>query len=366
MPKRPKNMIFIEQHMHSVEFHHDELGSLGEGKLSFGRGTQVSGQLPMTSPIPHSDAEYVLGVVHAIAQNGKSYTLHGCKAYGLTIYADYLIVGKVPEGRLRRVSIRYSDISEWFLQWRRIEGKIGETLTWSELPQQISVDFEDDQRKFTLTTEYESDLTSKGEDHVLHEHVEFALEETNGVLTLDDAKGKAMEVARLLSILIAHPVSIMDIHVQTVDTNRFHRLYFPTFRPVDRDISDSMFVRSCFTQKHALDDQWQTIFQNYYRSPHRSVRWTRLAGMQRYEGFWEYKALGYISLLDSYVSHHAGRGKKSLTSPNPQKMRALESELDQMSPKLEQTTIKSILDAISRTFSFSQEPKFPEKRCLST
>ncbi|WP_157633089.1 HEPN domain-containing protein [Burkholderia ubonensis] len=354
-------MIFTKEHTHSVEFHHDELGSLGEGKLSFGGGTPVRGRLPLTSPIPHSDTEYLLGVVQAIAENGKSYTLHGCKAYGFTIYADFLIVGNVLDDGFRSVSIRYSDISEWFMQWRRIEGKVGETLTWSELPQQISVDFEDGKRQFKLTTEYESDLTSKGEDHVLHEHIEFALEQTGGVLTLDDAKGKAMEVARLLSILIAHPVSIVDIHVQTVDTNRFHRLYFPTFRSVDRDTSDSTFVRSCFTQKHALDDRWQTIFQNYYRSPHRSVRWTRLAGMQRYEGFWEYKVLGYISLLDSYVSHYAGRGKKSLTPPNPKKMSALEGELVQMSPKLGETTIKSILDAVNRMFSFSQEPKFPEK-----
>ncbi|QTB44313.1 hypothetical protein J3J51_00245 [Burkholderia pseudomallei] len=354
-------MIFIEEHTHAVEFHHDELGSLGEGKLSFGAGTQVRGQLPMTSPIPHTDAEYVLGVVHAINENGKSYTLHGCKAYGFSIYADYLIVGKVPEGRFRCLSIRYSDVSEWFMQWRRIEGKVGETLTWSELPQQISVTFKDGQRPFKLTTEYESDLTSKGEDHVLHEHIEFALEQTGGVLTLDDAKDKAMEIARLLSILITHPVSIVDIHVQTVDTNRFHRLYFPTFRPVDRDTSNGTFVRSCFIQKHALDDRWQAIFESYYRSPHRRVRWTRLAGMQRYEGFWEYKALGYISLLDSYVSHHAGRAKKSLTPPNPKKMSTLEGELNQMSPKLDQTTIKSILDATSRTFSFNQEPKFPEK-----
>ncbi|WP_175772015.1 HEPN domain-containing protein [Paraburkholderia phenazinium] len=354
-------MIFIEEHKHSVEFHHDELGSLGDGKLFFGGGQQVSGELPVTSPIPHSDAEYSLGVVYAIAENGKSYTLHGCKAYGFTIYADYLVVGNVPDTQFQRVIIRYSDISEWFLQWRRIEGKVGEKLTWFELPRQISVDFTDEQRQFKLTTEYEGDLTSKGENHVLHEHVEFAVEQIAGALTLDDARSKAMEVACLLSILIAHPVSIVGMHVQSPDSNRFHRFYFPTFQPASRDTSDSSFIRGCFTQKHALDGRWQTIFQNYYRSSHRKVRWTRLAGMQRYEGFWEYKTLGYVSLLDSYVSHYAGRGRKSLTPPNPQRVSALEAELEKISPKFDQSTIKTILDATSRTFSSSQEPRFPEK-----
>ncbi|APA88971.2 hypothetical protein BJG93_27265 [Paraburkholderia sprentiae WSM5005] len=353
--------MFTEEHKHAVEFHHDELGSLGEGKLSFGCGRQVSGQLPLTSPIPHSDTAYSLGVVHAIADNGKTYTLHGCKAYGLTIYADYLIAGKVSDPQFQSVSIRYCDISEWFLQWRRIKGNVGEELTWIELPQQISVMFMEGRREFNLTTEYEGDVTSSGEDHVIHEHIEFALMQTGGTLTLDDARNKAMEIACLLSILIAHPVSIVNMHVEIADTKRFHRLYFPTFQPVPRDTSDSEFVHSCFTQKHLLDGHWQVIIQNYYRSPHRAIRWTRLAGMQRYDGFWEYKVLGYISLLDSYVSHHAGRGGGSLTPPSQEKMSRIRDELGRLSSRLDQVASDKILDVISQTFSFSREPRFPEK-----
>ena len=39
----------------------------------------------------------------------------------------------------------------------------------------------------------------------------------------------------------------------------------------------------------------------------------RLADMQRYDGFWEYRALGYVSLLDKYVSQRS-KGQKRKTS----------------------------------------------------
>ncbi|RAS34636.1 hypothetical protein [Paraburkholderia bryophila] len=351
-------MTFLEEKTLRVELSSDDLGSLGEGKLTFGGGVLISVQLSMMSTLPSGETEYPIGVVHAKSEKGQSFTLYECKVYGQTIYADYLIIGHVPEPQFQRIDVRYADVSEWFLQWRKIEGKVGEELTWSGLPDEISADFEDGGRRFHLNTEYGGQVAHNGKDHVLHEHIEFALQPATGLLTLLDAREKAMELACLLSILIAQPTSILEVAVQT-PAGRYFALYFATFKPVARDASVNDFVRDCFVQKHWLDGKWETILRQYFDSPHRKVRWTRLAGMQRYEGFWEYNALGYVSLLDSYVSHNPP--KKGVRPPRPEGMRRLQDALGGFAQPLDQKVLTDVLDAVRQTFSYPQEAKFPEK-----
>ncbi|KLU21962.1 hypothetical protein EOS_33000 [Caballeronia mineralivorans PML1(12)] len=353
-------MTFAEEHTYAVELRHDELGDLGNGKLTFGGGQQVSAQLSMLSPIPHSEDKYPLGVVRAIDDKGKHYALCGCVAYGLTIYADYLITGEVPDLQFDRVDIRYSDISEWFLQWCSINGTVGDTLTWERLPQHIDTDFVDAGRQFNLTTEYVGTLDHRGEDHILHEHVDFCIQPTAGVITFDEARGKAMQLACLFSILVGHPISILELYLRTTSQD-FCGLYFPTFKPVPRDLSNDRFLLSCFIQKHFLDGQWQTILQNFFGSEHRKIRWTRLAGMQRYDDFWEYEALGYVTLLDSYVSHHMGHRKGAVVAPPSRKMRIMEATLEQLAPSLNKALVTSILAAVSRIFSSRPGQSFSQK-----
>jgi len=350
-------MTFAEEHTHAVKLHHEELGDLGDGKLTFGGSQQVSAQLSMLNPLPHSEDKYPLGVVRAIDDRGKHYALCGSVAYGDTIYADYLIMGDVSDLQFDRVDIRYSDISEWFLQWRKIKGTVGETLTWERLPQDIDATFVDAGRQFNLKTEYVGSLNHRGEDHVVHEHVEFSVRPATGEITLDEAREKAMQLACLFSILIAHPISIIDVCLRTT-SQRFCRLYFPTFKPITRDLSNDRFLLKCFIQKHFLDSQWQAILQNYFLSAHRKVRWTRLAGMQRYDDFWEYKALGYVTLLDSYVTHHAGQQEGGTVPPSSRKMNTLAAELKKCLPVLSGAATTSILDTVSRIFSFRKGQSF--------
>ncbi|CAE6779030.1 hypothetical protein [Paraburkholderia nemoris] len=351
-------MTFLEEKTLRVELSSGTFGSLGEAKLTFGGGTLITAHLSMLSQLPTGETDYPIGTLHAKSEQGRSFTLYECKLYGLTVYADYLIAGHVPEPQFQRIDVRYADVSEWFLQWRKIEGKVGETLTWSNLPDELSASFEDGGRSFHLRTEYGGHVGHNGNDHVLHERVDFALRPAAGLLTLLDAREKAMELACLLSILIAQPTSILELAVQT-PAGRYFDLYFPTFKPVSRDASVDDFVRDCFVQKHWLDGKWETILRRYFDSPHRKIRWTRLAGMQRYEGFWEYNALGYVSLLDSYVSHNPP--KKEVRPPRPERMKRLADALSAFAPPLGQKVLTATLDAVREAFSSPQEAKFPEK-----
>ena len=353
-------MTFAEEHTHAVKLHHEELGDLGDGKLTFGGSQQISAQLSMHSPLPSSEDKYPLGIVRAIDDEGRHYALCGCVAYGLTIYADYLVTGEVSDLQFDRVDIRYSDISEWFLQWHSIKGTVGDALTWERSPRHIDADFIDAGRSFNLKTEYVGTLNRRGEDHILHEHIDFCIQPAGGVITLEEAREKATQLACLFSILVGHPISIVGLHLRTT-AQRFCGLYFPTFKPVPRDISTQRFLLSCFIQKRSLDGQWHTILQNFFGSEHRKVRWTRLAGMQRYDGFWEYEALGYVTLLDSYVGHQMGHQRGAAAAPPPRKMRILEVALKKLIPTLGKALTTSILTEVSRVFSSRPVQSFSQK-----
>lgn len=358
-------MTFTKKYTYSVEVCHSELGNIGGGKLSFGGGQQISIQLSITNQLPQSDSELPLGIINAVDEKGRNYTLCNSTVYGTTIYADFLIQGKISDLRFNRVDIRYSDISEWFMRWRRINGKIGETLNWEQLPQEIDASFHQCGRNYNLKTEYIGNIDQIGEDHILHEHIEFCLQSEEGYLSLEDIHKKTRELACLLSILVCHPISLINLSALT-DSKKYHQIYFPTFQPVNRSLSDERFLLSCFVQKHALDGQWSNILQNFFNSPHRKIRWTRVAGMQRYNDFWEYKAFGYISLLDSHVTHLASENTNTLTPPPTRKMKALETELKKKALNLEQSAITSTLEAVRKIFSFKSTKDFKKKFQFAT
>ena len=271
--------------------------------------------------------------------------------------------GDIDVAKFKRIDIRYSEISEWFLHWHRIEGTVGEKLTWTEQPKQFSVNIRSEE--FTVRSEYVGSFRAQGEDHVLHEHIEFIFERTNGKFSLSDLQSKALELSCLLSILIAHPISIISVEVMA-DDGRLYHAYFPTFQKVERDLSDNGFWIKCFVQKRAIEDRWQTIFENYYKSIYRKASWVRLAGMQRYEGFWEYKALGYVSLLDKYVTQRA-KGVKGLpaTGSNPKKLSEFKDAIAQLSPPLVDDQRDELIDIVGRVFAGEGEMTFSQKYKLA-
>jgi hypothetical protein len=219
--------------------------------------------------------------------------------------------------------------------------------------------------KFTIRSEYVASHSAQGEDHVLHEHVEFIFERTIGKFSLRDLQSKALELACLLSILIAYPISIVSVEAMT-DDGRLYHAYSPTFKKVERDLSDSSFWIKCFVQRRAIEDRWQTILENYYKSIYRKASWVRLAGMQRYEGFWEYKALGYVSLLDKYVTQRA-KGVKGLlaTGPSPEKLSEFKDAIAQLLPPLVDAQRDELIDVVGRVFASERGMTFSQKYKLA-
>lgn len=359
-----KGMNFFKQQTHAVDLYHADLGDLGQGTLSFGSGNWAHVTFKGAGPSKKLVDEKTWHVIKARTSDGHSFSLFECKVHGFVLYADYVIDGDVDVAKFKRIDIRYSEISEWFLHLYHIEGTVGEKITWTEQPKQFSVNVGSGREQFTIRSEYVGSFGKQGEDHVLHEHVEFIFERTNGKFSLSDLQSKTLELSCLLSILIAYPISIISVEVMA-DDGRLYHAYFPTFKKVERDLSDNSFWIKCFAQKRAIEDRWQIIFENYYKSKYRKVSWVRLAGMQRYEGFWEYKALGYVSLLDKYVTQRV-KGVKGLpaTGPNPEKLLDLKNAIAQLSHPLVDGQRDELIDIVGRIFG-KRERTFSQKYQLA-
>ncbi|HEX7386550.1 MAG TPA: hypothetical protein VF285_04630 [Castellaniella sp.] len=348
----PRNGHNPERKQFDVELRHDQLGRLGSGVLHFGGNQWACVNLSISDNAPElrtDDAKFDL--VKAVTDEGTTFCLCDCKANGIALYADYVIDGDLSNTEFDSISVRYSEISEWFLHWRTVDGSVGEALTWKWIPKDISVTVKTDEGHFDLRSEYRASRSQLGEDLVLHEHVEFVFSAKTSQFSLADVKAKTHELSCLLSILLAYPATIVSV-VVSQGSDRFHRVHFPTFERCERNKDDNSFWIQCFIQQPALDGRWQSIFDHYYQSKYRKVCWVRLAGMQRYDGFWEYKTLGYLSLLDSYLAIRFGRGKSSESQPpSSKKVKKFCLNLANQLPAMSAQQREKIVEIACRAFA---------------
>jgi hypothetical protein len=134
-------------------------------------------------------------------------------------------------------------------------------------------------------------------------------------------------------------------------------MYYGIFEPPPnggqpRHDRDQVTWRKFLALKGDVDDCWDDLVNGFFRSEYREVVWSRLAGMQNYEGFWEYRVLGYVTLLDSYVSQRFGKSSTTKTPPTKKLVRLQES-IANVQPSLDSAQQAAVLNAASQIFSTS-------------
>jgi hypothetical protein len=185
--------------------------------------------------------------------------------------------------------------------------------------------------------------------------VVFAFENGGGLFDVGSVREKCRDLSSFITVLIAQPIDIISVVLVSED-GRFHYAYFPHFKRKSPELKKNYWTRFLI-QKNALDGRWQSIFENYYRSEFRTVAWARMAGMLRYDSYWEYRVLGYISLLDGVVKKKASGRQMEISRPQ-NRIKLLEEKLGLMSESLSATQKKDLLDTVAEIFS-SRDRSFP-------
>ncbi|WP_146176155.1 ApeA N-terminal domain 1-containing protein [Chromobacterium haemolyticum] len=348
---------FTENYKYTIQIHHEDFLTLGEATLQFG-----SARWPH---IYFEDWQASLKLVDkkkydqlkAVTKDRKTFTLFNCSVTGRHVSVDCIVAGDVT-GKFKSIQIRFNDISEWFMPFRTIAEKLNANSDLPDKHKQICEVINTPKESFNFKSEPVLQITKSGEDHTIHEHTVFIFECINDFFSEKDLKKKPHELSTLLSILIAMPVYIINIQTECTE-GRLHDVFFPTFKNKDQDSEKNHF--EYFIPKQILENRWRVILENYYNSDLREISWTRLSGMQRYEGFWEYKALGYVSLLDKYVDLMTKDIKKKQTKKEELRESRIKTELQKISPKLTENQESSIFDIIINCFMNGKKPQFKDK-----
>lgn len=349
---------FSGQYSYSVRVHQDDLGDLGEATLLFG-----------SEHWPHLRFEDLRSYdllgdkkkyhrLRATTKGGEIFTLFDCSVTNFYLSIDYIVAGDVPE-QFKCIGIRFNDISEWFMPFRSVEEKIKSDSESPDKLKQISVTIKTGKQSFNLYSAPILRITKSGENHVIHEHIRFSFERTDGFFFAKDLREKAHELSVLLSILIARPLYLINVLVTCADGSMYYA-FFPSFNKNEKDAPEWHWAKY-FIAKPVLDGRWQNIFDSYYKSEYREVSWVRLAGMQRYDGFWEYRALGYVSLLDKYVSQRTDGLKRKPTKAEEIKDTKVHTALQKISPPLTEGQENAVLSVIEQHFLGGKKLFFRDK-----
>jgi ApeA N-terminal domain 1 len=351
-------MKFSEQQTHKVRLHHRDHGDLGDAQLRFGGEWGVVANMGLLGARLPLDRNVPLDFVIATTEDGNAYTLCECRIHDFSLIATTLVYGSIAEDDFLQIDVRCSEISEWFLRPERIDGTVGEQLTWTKRSEHFSAEITEGGRRFTVSSKSVGSRERVGEDLIVHEYVEFSFKSDDRGFSLKEARDEATGLCALFSLLVAYPVSIVSVYIHT-KTGHAHPMYFGTFKQLERD-NTSDFSMQCLLQKVRLDGRWPEIFTHYYQGRDHRDLWLRLAGMQRYEGFWDFRLVGYVGLLDRYVVQRTQSRPDGPSPPSPRKLRKLAGELTKLTPGLDRGVMSAIVGLarrifVSRNRSFSDQ-----------
>lgn len=344
-----------------VKLSHPDVGDIASGALTYGYGCFANLQIDWRSPKPRLTPEQLARGLLAVGERGQRLSLFNCEQDGHSLYPEFVTEGELKGSDVVRFEVRYTDISEWFFQQMVVCGEPGKEVEWREMPSPLVAQVSQPDHHFKVESFYVSTIAQQGEDRNLHQHFEFRFTATQDRFTLANVKQQAHQFSNLLSILLAHPCSIVSVDVYADDKHGAH-LYYPvrTRRSAEDTSEDPERIsfRSFFTLKSDLDPHWDSVVKKFFASEYRGVIWSRLAGMQHHEGFWEHRVLGYVTLLDGYVSERIKKAKGKPMLP-PKQKRAFVQRLG--SKRLALTTQQQETLMAAVTEIFSQHDTFASK-----
>jgi len=170
---------FSGHYSFDVQVTHDELGELGEATLRFGADHWPHLRFADWQMYDRLGEEKKYERFRAITKKGDVFTLFDCSVIGFSLAIDYVVAGDVT-GDFKAISVRFDDINEWFMPFRRVEEKINPEARDADRLKQVAVSLKTDTQSFNLSTHTVVNIEHKGEDHIIHEHVLFNFERTDG------------------------------------------------------------------------------------------------------------------------------------------------------------------------------------------
>ncbi|MGS1020563.1 ApeA N-terminal domain 1-containing protein [Burkholderia glumae] len=338
-------IIFTQDYSYSVMATHATLGQLGDGRLTFGPGKGTTLQFRL-STLKLTERQ-TLDKVHAVTEDGQHFTLFDCQFEQLFLSCLYLVSTETTDA-FTLVEVKVLDISPWFFEYQYMQGKPGTKIEWINTPHEISASLALDDKNLTIKAYPHTSIDQTDDGHLIKDSVCLSMEST-AALSISKVRRYTTDLLALLSILLGTPASISSVGVKS-DNGSLGYAFFPYYEPEANTGTRKKGSHDYFLKKPIFEANWQTIVQNFFPSKLRDPIWLRLSGMKRYNDFWEYKVLGYVTLWEAYVSSQTqSLGKKVIAMPT-MAVKRFHEKLDKNNLTLTNEQIQGVKDLADSAF----------------
>ena len=348
-------ILFARDYSYSVTATHATLGQLGDGRLTFGPGKVTTLQFRLSTL--RLTERQTLDEVHAVSEDGQHFTLFGCQFEQLFLSCQYIVSTETTDAFVL-AEVEVLDISPWFFEYQRMQGKPGAKIEWVNTPHEISASLTLDNKNLTVKAYPHTSIDQTDDGHLIKDLVLFSIESTTA-LSISKVRRYTTDLLALLSILLGTAASISSVGVKS-DNGSSGYAFFPYYEPEADTGTRKKDSHDYFLKKPIFEANWQTIVQNFFPSELRDPLWLRLSGMKRYNDFWEYKVLGYVTLWEAYVSSQTqSLGKKTIAIPT-KAVKRFHEKLDKNRLTLtdEQVQgVKDLADSVFQTREYTLQEK---------
>lgn len=252
------------------------------------------------------------------------YLLYSNDIHYNLIYPKYIIKNE-NEHHYSKIYISIPGLYQFF------SGSRGFIFTDGELKKKIekdflNIDFINEKKKHLLTIAHNFSISTNKNETKIHEDAVLCLESLTDQITFDEAKKISFKIKNFFSIIFGTSLSIKYISLGN-NEGEYSPFYFTSLY-FDNDTidhpTDTLITHPSYVEKK----DWQVMLNNFF-SERNTIEfeeiWTRFISLYSYKGYWEFKILGYASILDVY-SQKLVDEKKETKIPK-QKMKQLKMEL---------------------------------------
>ncbi|UPG92685.1 hypothetical protein [Luteibacter aegosomatissinici] len=329
-----------------VDVYGDSGALLGNARLRVGGPSGTSLTFRRTAAFHELDDGTPFDRLLAKTVEGQVFTLFHCQYHSYRVYIAQVIGGETTDA-FTEVSVRFTRLTEWFLSGQRIRGEPGEALAWEGRPDDVNVEVNTPYGMLEVRITVETSLRPSGDDTVVTDQVWVSV----GAATpfrIADARERCRELSIFLTILLGQPVDILEMTVGSGIAR--HHAWVQYFKPETEDGDGRGWSR--FLMRRAfVDGRWKVLLENYYQSAFRMISWTRVAGMLRYDGFWEFRFFGYVSVLDGVVKLKAGDVATEVIGPSKAAIHALRGVLATMTEPLSPVQAEEVISRVRQAFT---------------
>lgn len=186
----------------------------------------------------------------------------------------------------------------------------------------LKVNFLHNQENYLLTVTHDFSVSTNDSETKIFEDAVICIENLDKNITLDNAKDISFKILTFFSLVFGVSLSIKYISLGSNENEvKYSPLYFISRYSDDHLISYP--AKTLVTNPlYITQNEWNTMLNNFFSAKNKiefEDIWTRFASMYSYTGFWEYKILGYASILDVYSQKLVDEKEKIKIPPSQMK-----------------------------------------------